>query len=145
MPGQVDSRGRHAAAEVDASLISEVARLSVLDDGPLVARQMLAKAGVTVVVERQLPATRLDGAAVRCADGRAIIGLTLRYDRLDHFWFTLCHELAHLTLHLGGGDCSAILDDLESEQRSDAERGADDLAADALIPASRWAALVVRP
>jgi HTH-type transcriptional regulator/antitoxin HigA len=127
------------AGDVDAALISEVARLSVLEDGPSVACQLLAKAGVTVVVERQLPGTRLDGAAMRTADGRAIIGLTLRYDRLDHFWFTLCHELAHLALHLHGGDCSAILDDLEAEQRSEAEQQADSLAAEALVPASRWA------
>ena len=143
--GQDGSRGERAAAEVDAALISEVARLSVLDDGPLVARRLLAKAGVTVVVERQLPATRLDGAAMRCANGQAIIGLTLRYDQLDYFWFTLCHELAHLALHLRGGDCSAILDDLESEPRSESEREADDLAADALIPASRWTGFADTP
>jgi HTH-type transcriptional regulator / antitoxin HigA len=136
---QDGSQDKHAPAEVDVALISEVSRLSLLEDGPLVARQLLAKAGVVVVVERQLPAMRLDGAAMRCADGQAIIGLTLRYDRLDHFWFTLCHELAHLALHLRGRDCRAVLDDLESEQRSEAEQEADNLAADALIPASRWA------
>jgi HTH-type transcriptional regulator / antitoxin HigA len=143
--GQDGSRRKAVAAEVDAALISEVARLSVLEDGPLVAQHLLAKAGVTVVVERQLPATRLDGAAMRCADGQAIIGLTLRYDRLDHFWFTLCHELAHFALHLPPGDCSAILDDLESEQRTDIERQANRLAADALIPESRWTGFAGTP
>jgi HTH-type transcriptional regulator / antitoxin HigA len=143
--GRDGPRGNRAATEVDAALISEVARLSVLEDGPVVARQLLAKAGVTVVAERQLPGTRLDGAAMRCANGQAIIGLTLRYDRLDHFWFTLCHELAHLALHLRGGDCSAILDDLESEQRTDIERQADGLAADALIPMSRWTGFAGTP
>jgi HTH-type transcriptional regulator/antitoxin HigA len=142
---QTDERVVGRAGDVDAALISEVARLSVLEDGPLVAGQLLAKAGVTVVVERQLPTTRLDGAAMRCADGRAIIGLTLRYDRLDHFWFTLCHELAHLVLHIHDGDCSAILDDLEVEQRSEAEEQADSLAVEALIPASRWAGFADTP
>jgi HTH-type transcriptional regulator/antitoxin HigA len=127
------------AGAVDGSLISEVARLSVLEDGPLVARRVLAKAGIVLVVEPQLPSTRLDGGVMRCADGGVVIGLTLRYDRLDHFWFTLCHELAHLVLHLRAGDCAAILDDLEAEERSELERDADDLAADALIPSERWA------
>jgi hypothetical protein len=29
-------------------------------------------------------------------DGTPVIGLTLRYDRLDNFWFCLLHELAHV-------------------------------------------------
>ena len=28
-----------------------------------------------------------------------VIGLTLRHDRLDNFWFTLMHQLAHIVLH----------------------------------------------
>ncbi len=27
---------------------------------------------------------------------------TLRHDRMDNFWFTIVHELAHLYLHLDG-------------------------------------------
>ena len=41
-----------------------------------------------------------------------MIGLTLRYDRIDNFWFTLLHELAHVGLHLGEGDRDAFVDDL---------------------------------
>jgi HTH-type transcriptional regulator/antitoxin HigA len=132
------------ASEVNAALISEVARLSVLDDGPLIAQQMLAKMGVALVVEPQLPATRLDGAAMRCADGRAIVALTLRYDRLDHFWFTLCHELAHLALHLREGGDVAVLDDLEAEERDKVEHEADGLAAEAMIPTAMWQAFAAR-
>ena len=35
--------------------------------------------------------------------GSAIIGLTLRFDRLDNFWFALFHELGHIFLHLATG------------------------------------------
>lgn len=34
--------------------------------------------------------TRLDGAAIMTRDGAPIIGMTLRHDRVDNFWFTLC-------------------------------------------------------
>lgn len=45
--------------------------------------------------------TLLDGAALKDVDGQPIIGMTLRHDRLDNFWFTLLHELAHLWKHVG--------------------------------------------
>ena len=54
-----------------------------------------------------LPRTHLDGAALKSHEGRPVIGLTLRYDRIDNFWFTLLHELAHVGLHLGPGIAAA--------------------------------------
>lgn len=50
----------------------------------LVAKELLAKSGISMVIEPHLPKTHLDGAAMLVADG----GLTLRHDRLDNFWFT---------------------------------------------------------
>ena len=41
-----------------------------------------------------LAKTYLDGAALKLADGTPVVGLTLRYDRIDSFWFCLLHELA---------------------------------------------------
>jgi HTH-type transcriptional regulator/antitoxin HigA len=55
----------------------------------------LAALGVTLVIVPQLDKTYLDGAACTVA-GRRVVALTLRYDRVDAFWFTLLHELAHL-------------------------------------------------
>ena len=31
------------------------------------------------------------------------VGITVRYDRIDNFWFTLLHELAHVFLHYQAG------------------------------------------
>jgi HTH-type transcriptional regulator / antitoxin HigA len=132
--------GAYDPGTVDARFIGEVARLSVLDDGPVVAREVLAKAGVRLVCERQLPHTHLDGAAIRCPDGTPIVALTLRYDRLDNFWFTLCHELAHLVLHLREDGIQAFMDDLEAKDRNQQELDADRFAAEALIPSDQWEA-----
>jgi HTH-type transcriptional regulator/antitoxin HigA len=41
-----------------------------------------------------------------------VIGLTLRYDRLDNFWFCLLHELAHIGRHMDGMRDEAFIDDL---------------------------------
>jgi HTH-type transcriptional regulator/antitoxin HigA len=66
------------------------------------------------------------------------VALTLRYDRLDHFWFTLCHELAHVALHLQRDQGGAFVDDLEAPDDSVREREADRVAADAMIPEAQW-------
>jgi HTH-type transcriptional regulator/antitoxin HigA len=36
------------------------------------------------------------------AEGRPVVALTLRHDRIDNFWFTLLRELANVGLHLDG-------------------------------------------
>ena len=123
---------------VTSELISELAHLSILDDAPLVARAFLEKIGIILVVERHLPGTHLDGAAMLRSDGTPIVGMTLRYDRLDNFWFTLSHELAHVALHLGLEELCACVDDFESESSDPVEKAADHMAQQALIPTSEW-------
>ena len=108
------------------------------------AKEFLAQHGVGLEYVKHLPRTHLDGAALRLADGTPVIGLTLRYDRIDNFWFTLLHELAHVGLHLD--DCSdenGFVDDLslrgvESGGGDAKEQEADQLAQDALIPPEIW-------
>jgi HTH-type transcriptional regulator/antitoxin HigA len=70
-------------------------------------------------------------------DGTPIIGLTLRHDRVDNFWFTLFHELMHVLQHLssGGSGESYFIDDLDVPPDSyPLERDADSLAREALVP-----------
>jgi HTH-type transcriptional regulator/antitoxin HigA len=64
--------------------------------------------GVHFVLLPHLPKTYLDGVAI-LTNKNPIIGLTLRYDRVDSFWFTLLHELAHIL----SGHRGIILDDTE--------------------------------
>ena len=88
-----------------------------------------------------LPRTHLDGAALRLPDGRPVIGLTLRYDRIDNFWFTLLHELAHVRLHLDRDeDEEGFVDDhsLRGMEKGDMEEAADRWAQDALVPPEIW-------
>lgn len=122
---------------VDEAFMRQVARFSLAKDGPLQARNFLARHGIALVVEKHLPRTYLDGAALRLGDGPPVIGLTLRYDRIDNFWFTLMHELAHVRLHLETNEDNAFIDDLNLEP-NELERQADEGARDALIPPDLW-------
>lgn len=142
---QEQKAGLFRPGAINKEFVREIARMSVLDNGPAVARAMLAKVGIRLVFEPALPKTHLDGAAIRCDDGTVIIALTLRHDRLDNFWFTLCHELAHVVLHLQGDGCMVVVDDLEAAgDRSSEERQADQLAMDAILPEKRWSAFMKR-
>lgn len=123
---------------VTREFVQDLVRLSYLNDGPLLAREYMQKHGIRFVVERHLGKTHLDGAAIRLSDGAPLVALTLRYDRLDNFWFTLCHELAHIALHFEGDEQAAFFDDLEQAGADHAEDEADRWASEALIPAASW-------
>src|SRR5262249_49757638 len=80
--------------------------------------------------------TFLDGAAMVSATGTPVIGLTLRHDRVDSFWFTLLHEVSHIVLHYYELLQSkiAFVDDMEIRSEDLHEREADELARNSLIP-----------
>ncbi|CAM5533230.1 hypothetical protein FALB51S_04259 [Frigidibacter albus] len=71
-------------------------------------------------------------------DGRPVIGLTLRFNRLDNFWFVLLHELGHVFLHLMDGLRYDFFDEEETVGDDEVERQADKFALDNLIPEAKW-------
>src|ERR1700733_14056381 len=75
-----------------AERLRKVARLSGRPDGPKRAIEAFAENGVYTVILPALPGTFLDGAVMARPDGTPVIGLTLRHERIDNFWFTLLHE-----------------------------------------------------
>lgn len=112
-------------------------KLSREDDGPRRAKDALWEIGVPLVVEPHLSQTYLDGAAFLLPSGSPIIGMTLRYDRLDNFWFVLIHELVHVRDHLRKGKIEEIFDDLESEP-DELEKNTDQAAGGIMIPDDQW-------
>lgn len=128
----------YSARTVDKEFIEQVAHLSLSEKGPIEAQKYLAEHGIALIVEPHLPRTHLDGAAMLSSDGRPIIGLTIRHDRIDNFWFNLTHELVHIWKHLKSSD-EAFVDDLDSGPGKDPrEREADRLAGEILIPRRIW-------
>ena len=112
----------------------------------LLAQEYLEKHGIHLVVLPHLSKTYLDGAAILLPNGRPVIGLTLRYDRLDNFWFCLLHELAHVAKHLSLGENEIIIDDLDLRELQSIsedlhEQEADKIAQGALIPSKVWKSL----
>jgi HTH-type transcriptional regulator/antitoxin HigA len=140
---QKDKAAAFNPATVSLGFLEKVMKLSPHSDGPSRARKFLAHHGIRLVVVKHLSRTHLDGAALQLGDGSPVVALTLRYDRLDNFWFCLAHELAHVGRHLSGGDTQPFLDDfstslLPGELPSREEQEADEWAREALIPGQAW-------
>jgi HTH-type transcriptional regulator/antitoxin HigA len=92
----------------------------------------LMNLGVHFFVVPHLPYTYLDGAALLVND-HPVIAITLRYDRIDWFWFTVLHELAHIVL-----GHSAQLDSLFGEMEEVGTEPNGAVEADANALARRW-------
>lgn len=120
--------------EISLEAARSIVRLSTYPDGPLRAMDALRSLGVIVIVEKHLRKTYLDGSLIMQKGQNPIIGITIRFDRIDYFWFTLMHEIAHLILHANVG-VTQFYDDLETPiTHSKLEHEADTFAREILIP-----------
>ncbi len=129
---------KYQPGSINMDFLREVARLSARDKGPLQAVDFLAEHGIAVVIESHLPKTFIDGAAMMTFSGTPVIGLTLRHDRIDNFWFVLLHELVHIWRHVLGPSY-LYFDDLDSRSNRDRQEiEADEVAGEALVPRNVW-------
>jgi HTH-type transcriptional regulator/antitoxin HigA len=128
---------KYRKGKVSKEFIKKVIQLSKFNDGPKRAKEFLMENAIPLVFEPHLPRTHLDGAAIMTEQG-PVIGLTIRYDRLDNFWFNLTHELSHIHLHLDKYNLSFYDYDLEVDSDDPKEKEADELASECLIPEVKW-------
>lgn len=128
--------GRFDPSKLDMDFLRQIAGLSVLKNGPRVAVDFLDAHGIVLIYEKHFDRTYLDGAALLLPEGTPVIGLTLRYDRIDYFWFCLLHELAHIGKHLNA-ETPLVLDDFDISPEG-IEKEADITALEAMIPQQVW-------
>jgi HTH-type transcriptional regulator/antitoxin HigA len=134
-------RNRFRPETLNEETIKYLVRLSWMERGPQLAKEFLEEKGIALVIEPHLPNTWLDGAAMLGRHGLPIIGMTLREDRLDNFWFTLVHECIHVWKHLDASGFRAISDEHIEKPDADTvaiEKEANMLAAELLLPRSVW-------
>ena len=139
---EVISTREYKQGTITPEWLRELAKLSAFDEGPKLAKEHLARHGITLVIEKHFKRTFLDGAAMLDND-RPIVALTLRHDRVDNFWFALLHELAHVAKHLKP-ETPVFIDDLDRTNLQTVEGEADAMAQEALIPNKSWSAAKVR-
>lgn len=95
--------------------------------------RVLADLGVRCLVVEHLPHTKIDGACIWLGLSPVVV-LSMRYDRIDSFWFTLAHEIGHVV----NNDKFALdVDLITKEPRRDKpkfEIAADAFASEFLVP-----------
>ena len=73
--------------------------------------EVFAEYGIRFVVVEPLPNGTMDGAAFWLDENSPVIAVSVRYDRMDIFWFTVMHEFAHVR----NGDGLAVDTELIAE------------------------------
>lgn len=77
--------------------------------------RILGECGVRFVVVECLAGSKIDGVCHWLDDRTPVIGMSLRFDRIDNFWFVLRHEIEHVLR--GHGKITPVIDvDLEGER-----------------------------
>ncbi len=123
-------------------------KLSALLGAPEEARhvpRVLAECGIRFVVVESLTGAKIDGVCFWLNDVSPVIGMSLRFDRIDHFWFVLRHECEHV-LRGHGSEPIAIDTELE-KQRTDVteeEQLANEAASAFCVPPHKMESFIAR-
>jgi HTH-type transcriptional regulator/antitoxin HigA len=118
----------------------QLRRLALLSVDPQVVRKLpsvLAELGIILVYVYALPGMSADGAVFHLSTGHPVIAMSLRFPRLDYFWFTLLHELAHLVLHNDQLQ-EPVFFDVEGEETDLTEKAANRLAKASFVDRNSW-------
>jgi HTH-type transcriptional regulator/antitoxin HigA len=139
----------HSAPYSEAVLKRALAKLRTLLIAPEELRQVptiLAEAGVRFVIVEFLPGAKIDGAAFWLND-TPVIALSIRFDRVNNFWFVLRHEIEHILNRDG-----LVTIDVELTERLQNSRDAlppeelraNEAAAEFLVPKSELDSFIIR-
>jgi HTH-type transcriptional regulator / antitoxin HigA len=107
------------------SLYHQMVHYSVRENGVAAFLDALQAVGVKVFILGHLKETHIDGAAFMDRQNPVVV-YTARHKRLDNFWFTLAHEIAHILLHITASTFWFI--DIESNETNQQEIEANELA-----------------
>ncbi len=108
--------------------------------------KLLADCGVRFVIVEKLPHADIDGVCFWLDNDSPVIGMSLKKDTIDNFWFVLRHEIEHV-LHKDGREQEVIDLDLGSFDTSGAsqeEKIANEAAADFCAPTAKLDSFMAR-
>jgi HTH-type transcriptional regulator / antitoxin HigA len=130
-------------------LRAAVKELRALAAYPKEARHLprvLTEYGIRFVVVEPLPGAKIDGAAFWIDKETPVIAVSIRYDRIDAFWFTVMHEFSHIH----HWDALSVDNELilETGRRdapeNESEKRADEDATSSLIPPDDFESFIRR-
>jgi len=111
--------------------------------------KVLAECGVRLIIVEPIPNSKIDGACFWLNEGASpVIGLSLKGDYIDRFWFNLRHEIEHVLRR--DGITTAIIDNFDEDEDEDqdetneAEVAANAAAAEFCVPQRALKDFIVR-
>ncbi|MBI5936455.1 MAG: HigA family addiction module antidote protein [Betaproteobacteria bacterium] len=87
--------GRYSKSSVDRA-IDLLRQLTFAAEEARKVPRILAECGIRFVIVESLPSAKIDGVCFWLNESSPVIGMSLRFDRIDNFWFVLRHELEHV-------------------------------------------------
>jgi HTH-type transcriptional regulator/antitoxin HigA len=136
----------------EGSLRESLARLKTLLYAPeeaCHAPRILMECGVRFVIVETLPKSKIDGVCFWLDAHSPVIGMSIRFDRIDNFWFVLRHEIDHV-LRQHGQEEEVVDAELEGDRAGVAaflpteERMANAAAADFCVPQPKLDSFIAR-
>lgn len=131
-------------------LLAAVQKLKTLILAPEETRhvpRILAESGVRLLFVEPMAGLKLDGACFWLEGDRPVIGMTLKYDRIDNFWFVLRHEIEHVLREDGKAEEQAVIDIDVGDDKGElpeSEIRANKAGADFCVPTDQFENFVAR-
>lgn len=82
--------------EVLRMALPELKALMTAPEETMHVAPLLEKCGVRFVIVEPFAGSGIDGVCFWLDQWRPVIGMSLRFDRIDNFWFVLRHEIEHV-------------------------------------------------
>lgn len=141
-------RGRKYSEKALREALPRLRALMTDPESVQLVPEILTASGVRLVVVESLPSAKIDGACLWLDTSAPVIGLSLRHDRIDNFWFVLRHEIEHV-LNGDGMDREIIDVDLEGAGSDGTtlpryERVANEAAAAFSVPPAVMSAFITQ-
>jgi len=112
-------------------LAKSIPELSTLSNGMELFIDELKECGVKFLQIPHLEKTYIDGASFMDSENPVVV-YTARHNRIDNFWFTVTHEIAHVLKHLQSS-LTAIIDNMDDiDTSTEREQEADAFTSDIL-------------
>lgn len=99
--------------------------------------RILTESGIRFILIEPLPNSKIDGVCFWLDKTSPVVALSLRFDRIDWFWFTLFHELMHVKHRDGMNEPivdGGLVDEEPASDLPESEKRADREAQELLVP-----------
>jgi len=125
------------------SSVPELERLMVDPEEIRHVPRVLLECGVRLIIVEPIPGSEIQGVCFWINENKSpVIGLTLKGDQIDKFWFDLWHELSHVLN--GHGKDRLIIENFDRSSPDENEKIADREATNYCVPMGAMRDFILR-